>query len=166
MRPPFKTETAISLLLYIPQFVKSQRFNIDLFWKRYKVYPQRRFLPGTVQQRVSQGDIYTDLLLFLHKLMISPLLVNVYLMSKKFIANHKKEPCCCLPRESRVSLEDKKRHEKCGHCYDIHKNVSCRQKTWRKKPFKCMLFQRLLPCYQGGVTISKKYLLLRGHIFT
>ena len=65
--------------------------------------------------------------------MISPLLVNVYLMSKKFIANHKKEPCYCLPRESHVSLEDKKRHEKCGHCYDIHKNVSWRQKTWRKK---------------------------------
>lgn len=34
-------------------------------------------------------------------------------MSKKFIANHKKEPCYCLPRESHVSLEDKKRHEKC-----------------------------------------------------
>ena len=29
-------------------------------------------------------------------------------MSKKFIANHKKEPCYCLPRESHVSLEDKK----------------------------------------------------------
>ena len=50
-------------------------------------------------------------------------------MSKKFIANHKKEPCYCLPRESHVSLEDKKRHEKCGHCYDIHKNVSWRQKN-------------------------------------
>ena len=34
-------------------------------------------------------------------------------MSKKVIANHKKEPCYCLPRESYVSLEDKKRHEKC-----------------------------------------------------
>ena len=86
-------------------------------------------------------------------------------MSKKFIANHKKEPCYCLPRESHVSLEDKKRHEKCGHCYDIHKNVSWCQKTWRKKLFKCVLFQRLLPCYQGGVSISKKYLLLRGHLF-
>jgi len=29
-------------------------------------------------------------------------------MSKKFIANHKKESCYCLPRESHVSLEDKK----------------------------------------------------------
>lgn len=52
--------------------------------------------------------------------MISLLLVNVYLVSKKFIANHKKEPCYCLPRESPVSLAGKKRHEKCGYCYDIH----------------------------------------------
>ena len=34
-----------------------------------------------------------------------------------------------------------------------------------KKTVECLLFQRRLPFYQGGVSISKKYLLLRGHLF-